>query len=368
LGSRRIDEWLLRNGDTIRIGDARLVFKSGFEVEDLTFVEASDALTDHGRAWSRPPVVFVPGMMGSTLWRGSEQIWPNVKAMFTRPEIFRFRPDDGVEARGIVDEVVLVPNFVKQQHYGRLGDYLAEALGYERSHDLFEFAYDWRQDIRRSAQRLAEAIEGWAIASPITLIAHSLGCIVCRYYVERLGGKAKVGRLILLGGPHAGYPKAMSHLLAGTDAFPFGILGEQVRQVMASFPALYQILPIASSVTDQSGHPIDVLSDSSWVTAERRPLLCDARDFRRELGTQTSVPTVSIFGYGLKTIVGVKVERTTAGHWQQITFDHRDVGDSDVPAASAVLFGSEIHPVQQHHGSLYVDNDVKMRLRLELTR
>jgi hypothetical protein len=31
-----------------------------------------------------------------------------------------------------------------------------------------------------------------------------------------------------------------------------------------------------------------------------------------------------------------------------------------------VLAGSEIHPVQQHHGSLYVDSDVKMRLRLEL--
>jgi hypothetical protein len=36
--------------------------------------------------------------------------------------------------------------------------------------------------------------------------------------------------------------------------------------------------------------------------------------------------------------------------------------------SSAVLPGSEIHPVQQNHGTLYVDNDVKMRLKLELTR
>ncbi len=33
-----------------------------------------------------------------------------------------------------------------------------------------------------------------------------------------------------------------------------------------------------------------------------------------------------------------------------------------------MLEGSEIHPVQQYHGSLFVDNDVKMRLKLELTR
>jgi len=35
---------------------------------------------------------------------------------------------------------------------------------------------------------------------------------------------------------------------------------------------------------------------------------------------------------------------------------------------SAYLPGSDIHPVQQHHGTLFVDNDVRMRLKLELTR
>lgn len=45
-----------------------------------------------------------------------------------------------------------------------------------------------------------------------------------------------------------------------------------------------------------------------------------------------------------------------------------EVGDTDVHESSAVLSGSEINPVQQNHGSLYVDNDVKMRLQVELTR
>ena len=43
-------------------------------------------------------------------------------------------------------------------------------------------------------------------------------------------------------------------------------------------------------------------------------------------------------------------------------------GDNTIPERSAVLEGSDIHPVQQYHGTLYVDNDVKMRLKLELTR
>ncbi len=368
LGSERISERLLCNGDMIRIGDARLVFKDGFGLADLTTVKEQRRLPGAARALSHPPVVFVPGMMGSALWRGSEQLWPNVKVMFTEPEIFRYKPDEIMEARGIVGEVILVPNLVKQQRYGRLGDYLEEALGYARGRDLLEFAYDWRQDNRLSAQRLAEAIEGWAVSQPITLIAHSLGCIVSRYYVERLGGKHKVGRLILLGGPHAGYPRAISHLLLGPGVLPFGLLGERMRQVIATFPALYQILPTPAYVTDQHGKPLDIFADASWLSAEHRPLLHDARDFQRQLGTQTSVPTVSIFGYGVKTITSIRVQRTLAGEWQQVAFDHSDTGDTDVPASSAVLEGSEIHPVQQHHGSLYVDNDVKMRLKMELTR
>ena len=42
-------------------------------------------------------------------------------------------------------------------------------------------------------------------------------------------------------------------------------------------------------------------------------------------------------------------------------------GDGMIPEMSAVLPGAEIHPVHQHHGSLYVDNDVRMRLKIELT-
>ncbi len=43
-------------------------------------------------------------------------------------------------------------------------------------------------------------------------------------------------------------------------------------------------------------------------------------------------------------------------------------GDGTIPEHSAVLEGSEIHPVRQQHGALFVDSDVKMRLKLELTR
>jgi hypothetical protein len=47
---------------------------------------------------------------------------------------------------------------------------------------------------------------------------------------------------------------------------------------------------------------------------------------------------------------------------------HEDGGDSTVPESSATLEGTEIHPIRQYHGTLHVDNDVRKRLKIELTR
>ncbi|HBY94736.1 MAG TPA: hypothetical protein DEP84_12385 [Chloroflexi bacterium] len=364
LGGQRVEERVLQDGDTIRIGSAQLVFKRGFDFEDLTLVEAPLAF----RAGVRRPVVIVPGFMGSELWAGSERVWPHVRHFFTHPEIFRLPDDQPLEVRQLVGEVVIVPNLLKLEQYNRLGNYLEEGLGYERGKDLLEFAYDWRQDVRLSARRLAEVIDSWPVTPPITLIAHSMGCLVSRYYVERLGGKKKVGRLILLGGPHGGVPKMITTLLLGPDLLPFGLLGDRLREVLASFPCTYQILPTYTCTVDQEGRQINVLTEDLWLAEAQRPFLHAAREFRRELGTRSSVPCVSIFGYGVKTVTGVSVQRDTHGRWHKVDLAVESGGDNIIPETSAVMPGSEIHPVQQYHGTLYVDNDVKMRLKLELTR
>jgi hypothetical protein len=131
---------------------------------------------------------------------------------------------------------------------------------------------------------------------------------------------------------------------------------------------MYQLLPTYLCASDHLGQPIRVLEDDSWLPETVRPLVRDAHRFRQELGTHSSVPTVSIFGYGIKTLTSVTGQRNDAGLWQKLQLAVEPRGDDLIPEHSAVLEGSEIHPVLQHHGALYVDNDVKMRLKLELTR
>jgi pSer/pThr/pTyr-binding forkhead associated (FHA) protein len=363
LGSQRIEERLLQQGDSLRIGPAQIIFKRGFETGELTVVDQDLPLPNAVRT----PVVIVPGLMGSELWRGSEPIWPNVRTLFTKPEILQLPDETPLEPRGLVNEVVIVPNLIKQAQYNRLGDYLEEGLGYERGKDLLEFAYDWRQDLRQSARRLAQTIDDWGVTAPVTLIGHSLGCLVSRYYVRRAGGRRKVGRLVLLGGPHGGAPKAVASLLMGPNLLPFGLLGDRLRQVMATFPSTYQILPQYPCVYDQEGKVIDIFKDESWLDEAHRPLLRDAVAFWKEMGTGADVPAISIFGYGQKTTTRLNIRRD-GDSWHEVNFVTETSGDLTVPEQSAILAGSEIHPVQQGHGSLYIDNDVKMRLKFELTR
>jgi pimeloyl-ACP methyl ester carboxylesterase len=315
----------------------------------------------------RRPVIFVPGLMGSELWRGNERVWPSVRNMLTHPEIFRYPSEVPLEPRGIVDELVIVPNLIKQDQYNRLGDYMVEELGYERGKDFFEFAYDWREDVRASARHLARLVEALSSSQPITIMAHSLGTLVSRYYVERLGGSRRVERLVLMGGPHLGTLKGLTALLIGPHVLPFGLLGEKLRRVIATFPANYQILPTYASGVDQNGKGINLLEEEGWVPEDKLPLLRMAREFRKELGMRTSVPTLSVFGYGIKTIASVSVHREN-GVWSHITYGTEPKGDNGILEQSAVLPGTEIHPVQQYHGSLFVDNDVKMRLKMELAR
>jgi len=361
LDGRKINEHTLQPGATFRVGPALLTFKGGFQ---------PDELTNGGSFSQHRPVVIVPGFGGSNLWLGSQQVWPNILKLSGNMDVLRMAEDGStrVEARGLLDQVVVVPNLIEMEHYGRLTNYLSESLGYERGKDLLEFAYDFRRDLTSSARLLAAAIDAWKVKPPVTLICHSMGSLVGRYYIERLGGDKNVGRLLLLGAPNVGSPKTVTAMMLGPGLLPFGMLDQKLREAMATFPSAYQTLPSYSCVTDQAGRPVNLLEDDSWVPPERRRLLYNGRKFRRELKTTASVPTVCVFGYGLKTITKFSVDRDPQGFFRKVVSTVEPTGDDAVPVSDAILEGSEIHPVRQHHGLLYSDNDVKMRLKLELSR
>lgn len=363
LGQQRIEQHTLRHTDTLNIGHAQVIFKHVAQIDQVGSTPKT----------ARVPVIVVPGNFGSALWRGSEKIWPSVRTMLSHPEKFEFSPANPIEARGIVSEVVVVPKLIEIESYDRIGNYLETVLRYTRGQDLLEFAYDWRDDVRQVAQQLAKTVDQWDPASPVVLIAHSLGCLVSRYYVDCLGGDRKIKKLILMGGPNYGFPTALLmilpdnlsrfHHIMGTLG---GSLGKNMMHLFASFPSWYQMLPLYDAIFDHHGQPLNLYEDGTWLPPNRQDLLVAGADFFRALNRQATIPTTCIFGYGTTTVTRLNIERDNQGQWQHVEMITTSDGDGFVPAQSAILEGAEIHPVHQDHNQLYVDQDVLMRLHYEL--
>ncbi|GAA3831024.1 alpha/beta fold hydrolase [Streptomyces chiangmaiensis] len=73
--------------------------------------------------------------------------------------------------------------------------------------------YSWlSNDIRSAARLLADEVERMCEVSGherVHVIGHSLGGVIARYYVQRMGGDARVHTLVTLGAPHHGTLAAM---------------------------------------------------------------------------------------------------------------------------------------------------------------
>lgn len=89
-----------------------------------------------------------------------------------------------------------------------------EARGFGR---VLSFCYSpLTNDVRAAAAELADEVERVLARTgydAVHLVGHSLGGIVARYYVQRLGGASRVTTVCTLGSPHAGTWSA--HLLPG---------------------------------------------------------------------------------------------------------------------------------------------------------
>ena len=82
------------------------------------------------------------------------------------------------------------------------------------------FPYDWREDIDKSADRLAGEVQAFRGGEPLHLVAHSMGGLVARRFIQRhrevwasmedSTGEGRGGRLVMLGTPNRGSSTSLS--------------------------------------------------------------------------------------------------------------------------------------------------------------
>jgi pimeloyl-ACP methyl ester carboxylesterase len=97
--------------------------------------------------------------------------------------------------------------------------------------DLLVFPYDWRLSNTQNARLLAESInrKWWQNSTPdsvapheqVTIIAHSMGGLIARYYIEsgHFDGPRYVRQLVTIGTPHLGAPESYAFILGKARLF-----------------------------------------------------------------------------------------------------------------------------------------------------
>ena len=345
-----------------------------------------------------PPhfLVIVPGYMGSTLRnrKTGQIIWVDFSSIPLNPLEWggwvdnllqqMAYPNEDLEAASIMNEVIFVPPWAKQEHYGRLILAL-QAMGYkanparytERELTCYTFPYDWRQDNRRSAQLLAESIERWRKMHPgskVWILAHSNGGLVARWYIEKLGGKDNVGRLLLFGSPWDGTPKMMQMLFGCVDTlfrqrFDFFNIAERSKEMIRTFPSAYQLIPAVNPfLHDVNNLTVNPYASQGWLqNTTQQGYLEDGLRFAEELGTSLSVETLCFFGRQRVTTTAGLVRIAAESRWDAIDLAVSDSGDGTIPERSAVHpNAAQKYPFNCSHGDIYVDATVLQFLKWEL--
>jgi hypothetical protein len=210
-------------------------------------------------------VVLLPGITGSVLARGGKEVWAAsgsavVRGLLSGAQSIRdlalhgdsLEDDlgDGVVATRLMPDVHLLPGLWKIDGYGKIRDTIMATFDVTEGRNYFEFAYDWRRDNRVAARqfqrRSHEWLSRWRETSGrhdarLVLIAHSMGGLVARYFLEALDGWRETRALVTFGTPYRGSVDALGTLANGMRMGPFGAI--DLSALVRSFTATYQLLP-----------------------------------------------------------------------------------------------------------------------------
>src|SRR5258706_3863612 len=315
-------------------------------------------------------VVIVPGIMGSELLDGDKLIWPGDAVELLLPYKHMAQL---LKPQLIVGD--LIRSFSISTQYAALISAL-ERCGFhehDKPQSLYVCPYDWRRDNREAANRLGELIDRIFHEHPngvqINLIAHSMGGLVSRYYLEsglyaKNRGYGSICRLITLGTPHQGAPLALSAAL-GRERRLF--LNETQVQELANdpnFPALYQLLPPPYEPfawnQDRKARfaPLDIYSSEvSGQIGLSSPNLKATVNFRKMLDVTCRPLNVGYFffvGTQQTTMTEARVTLKGGTDRARVEFIARDDGgDGTVPVWSGTHTGFQSAAVGGEHGTIY---------------
>lgn len=245
-------------------------------------------------------VMFLPGHQASRLYKkdayGEVRLWEpenkniDVEKLFLDPD--GESVDSGIYARDIMGEAYGIKNIYQ---------------GFSESMDSFvrdgvvngwkPIPYDWRLPLEKIAEEgvklenggqmdIVEEIRKMAAASKtgkVTLVGHSNGGLLAKVLIERLreaGDEKLVDKLIMVGTPQLGTPKALAALLHGDEAnLLHGLVLDKKtgRGFAENMVSAYNLLP-SKKYFDTVQSPVVEFADDVKEIYDFRSLFGDSID------------------------------------------------------------------------------------------
>lgn len=256
-------------------------------------------------------IVILPGILGSVLQKDGKDLWATSGQSFwnlvTKSKdtikLLELGFDDpllddlgdGIQATSLIEDVSLVPGLVKIDGYTQTTRMITDNFQVtagdiyhdpdEKAANLYHFPYDWRRDNRVHARKLKSLIDKrlkcWREASgapdaKVILLAHSMGGLISRYYLEVLGGWRDARALFTFGTPHRGSVNGLNFL-----ANDYKKLFFDLTNVMRSLTSVYQLLPIYPVVS--IGNEFVRVTETDKIPHVIKSRALDARFFHDEI-------------------------------------------------------------------------------------
>ncbi|PLX54600.1 MAG: hypothetical protein C0629_16790 [Chromatiales bacterium] len=308
-----------------------------------------------GRARALGKVVVTHGITGSELasvdTSGDEdKIWVNLFRLFNgRIDDLRMDPAGGSKMVVRVEGIRV--------------EYLPLIVELSSRWDVLPFAYDWRENIDKSAARLDSAIADWAKGQPAHIVAHSMGGLVARRFIQHFGqrwnsmndseGKGTGGRLVMLGTPNHG-SFAVTLMLSGAEKLLKWLAAldrrhdaKKLCEIIDSFHGSYQMLPSPLLSFGDDRHKL--AKKANWGGLPVTQALLDlGLEFQKQISSVIDRERmIYVAGYDRKTPWRIQVD---AGG--KFKYQYTLNGDGRVPHELGLLEGVPTYWLNETHGAL----------------
>ena len=259
--------------------------------------------------------------------------------------------------------------------YDRLNTTLLTNAGFKLNEDYYIYAYDWRLSMEKQADPLKKYLDNiMADKQPgtkINIIAHSMGGLVIRSFLDSYPNRYNFNRILTLGSPHQGTTQAYSMWEAGivdnSDRFiklASDLLINECKTLhnfsrketlQALIPSILDLIPIYPFLQNANKELIPV----SDMTVKNNWLL--------NLGDNNS-SILTIGGKDKNTLEYIQVTPPSAkekeeGLWidgKPVSDQYSKSGDNTILLESALLPGTNKTLPQTDHGQLmYSDLGIK---------